>query len=59
MAKLQEARTVMLMGKIKRANRLSVPGSGEVLDECIVAASIAPSLDAPYVGTISLPVRSD
>lgn len=50
MAEFQRAKAVMLVREVDAADRSALPRRSEVLDEGIVAARVAPALDAPDVG---------
>ena len=41
----------MLMRQVQRADRSTLPQGGQVLDEGVVAASVAPALDSADVGS--------
>lgn len=50
MREFQQAEAVMLVREVDGADGATFPGCGEVLDEGVVAAGVAPALDAPDVG---------
>lgn len=50
MREFQQAETVMLVREVDSADGATFPGGCEILDEGVVAAGVAPALDAPDVG---------
>ena len=50
MAEFQRAQPVVLVRKVDAADGSAFPRRSEVLDEGVVAARVAPALDAPHVG---------
>ena len=51
MAEFQRAQPVVLVREVDTADGSALPRCGEVLDEVVVAACVAPALDAPHVGS--------
>lgn len=50
MREFQQAETVVLVREVDGADGATFPGCCEVLDEGVVAAGVAPTLDAPDIG---------